>query len=68
MRKLTLNARFINPKKVISPFVLLFLLLMVTGVNAQDLADGQAAIEEAATGIEGYFDAIQTITVRLVTL
>ena len=68
MRKFTLNPRFINTKKVISPLVLLFLLLMVTGVNAQDLADGQAAIEEAADGIEGYFDAIQTLVVRLVTL
>ena len=62
MRKSTLNPRFINAKKVISPLVLLFLILMVSNANAQDLADGQAAIEEAATGIEGYFDAIQTIT------
>ena len=68
MRNFTLNPRCINPKKVISPLVLLFFLLMVTGVNAQDLADGQAAIEEAADGIEGYFDAIQTLVVRLVTL
>ena len=61
MGKLTLNPRFTGSKKIISPLVLLFLLLMVTGVNAQDLADGQAAIEEAADGIEGYFDAIQTV-------
>ena len=61
MRKFTLNPKSINSKKIISPLVLLFFLLMVTGVNAQDLADGQAAIEEAADGIEGYFDAIQTL-------
>jgi len=61
MGKLTLNPRFTGSKKFISPLVLLFFLLMVTGVNAQDLADGQAAIEEAADGIEGYFDAIQTL-------
>ena len=61
MRELTLNPKFINAKKIISPLVLLFLLLMVTGVNAQDLADGQAAIEEAADGIEGYFESIQTL-------
>jgi len=61
MGKLTLNPRFTGSKKIISPLVLLFFLLMVTGVNAQDLADGQAAIEEAADGIEGYFDAIQTL-------
>ena len=68
MRQLSLNPKFINSKKIISPLVLLFFLLMVTSVNAQDLADGQAAIEEAADGIEGYFDAIQTLVVRLVTL
>ena len=61
MRKFTLNPKSINSKKIISPLVLLFFLLIVTGVNAQDLADGQAAIEEAADGIEGYFDAIQTL-------
>ena len=61
MRNLTLNPRFINAKKIISPLVLLFLILMVSNVNAQDLADGQAAIEEAADGIEGYFEAIQTV-------
>lgn len=62
MRKFTSNPRFLSSKKIISPLVLLFLLLVVTGVNAQDLADGQAAIEEAADGIEGYFDSIQTLT------
>ncbi len=61
MKKFTLNPKSSSTKKIISPILLIFLLLMVTGVNAQDLADGQAAIEEAATGIEGYFDAIQQL-------
>ena len=42
--------------------MVLLLLFVVVNVQAQDLADGQAAIEEAADGIEGYFDSIQTLT------
>ncbi len=47
--------------KILRPTLVLFSMLVLVTVNAQDLADGQAAIEEAATGIEGYFDAIQTV-------
>jgi len=49
-------------KKTFKPFMVLLLLFVVIHVQAQDLADGQAAIEEAADGIEGYFDSIQTLT------
>ena len=48
--------------KLVRP--LLFLLLFfasATGYAQVDLADGQAAIEEAATGIEDYFDPIRTL-------
>ncbi|MEM1118978.1 MAG: DUF4134 domain-containing protein [Bacteroidota bacterium] len=61
MRKLTLHPNFNCTKKLVRPLVFLLLLLTVSSVHAQDLADGQAAIEEAADGIEGYFDAIQSV-------
>ncbi|MFK7982488.1 MAG: DUF4134 family protein [Saprospiraceae bacterium] len=61
MRKFTLNPSAMKAKKMLRPLFMLLLVLVAVNVNAQDLADGQAAIEEAATGIEGYFDAIQTV-------
>ena len=51
----------INAHKFLRGSFLMLLILVTSNVNAQDLADGQAAIEEAATGIEGYFDSIQTL-------
>ena len=61
MRKLhsqsfpTPNSRFAF-KKLVRPLLFLLLLLISNSGYAQvDLADGQAAIEEAATGIEEYY-------------
>ena len=48
-------------EKIFKSVMVLALLFVAVQVQAQDLADGQAAIEEAATGIEGYFDSIQTL-------
>ncbi|GEM_PF-2766674 len=63
MRKSTFKTwATILAKKIVKPFCVLLLLLVVVNAQAQDLADGQAAIEEAAEGIEGYFDSIQTLT------
>ena len=43
-------------------FSTIFILLVVSyAAIAQDLASGQAAIEEAADGISGYFESIQTL-------
>ena len=42
-------------------FVLCAMLLSLSMYGQVDLADGQAAIEEAATGIEEYFDPIRTL-------
>ena len=67
-RNSTFNPWAIKAEKILRPILMMMLVLVVADVNAQDLADGQAAIEEAADGIEGYFEAIQTLVVRLVTL
>ena len=61
MRNSTLNPWTVKIEKILRPFIVMLLVLVVANVNAQDLADGQAAIEEAADGIEGYFEAIQTV-------
>ena len=48
--------------KILKPSLVLFAMLLSFSMFAQvDLADGQAAIEEAATGIEDYFDPIRTL-------
>ena len=59
-----------QPKTLFKRMSATFFILFAIGYSAiaQDLADGQAAIEEAADGISGYFDSIQTLVVRLVTL
>ncbi len=62
MRNSTFNPSAILAEKIFKPLMVLLLLFVVVTVQAQDLADGQAAIEEAADGIEGYFDSIQTLT------
>ena len=68
MKNLTFSSQKFSLQKLGRTLLMLPLMLAASLVNAQDLADGQAAIEEAATGIEGYFDSIQTLVVRLVTL
>lgn len=42
-------------------FVLVAMLLSLSMYAQVDLADGQAAIEEAATGIEEYFEPIRNL-------
>ena len=55
--------------KFTRPFLFLLLFFLSTSGYAQvELADGQAAIEEAATGIEEYFEPIRNLVVRLVIL
>lgn len=62
MRNSTFKPITTLAQKIFKQLIILLLLLVVVNVQAQDLADGQAAIEEAADGIEGYFDSIQTLT------
>ena len=52
-----------QPKTLVKRISSTFFVLFAFGYSAiaQDLADGQAAIEEAADGISGYFDSIQTL-------
>ena len=52
-----------QPKTLLKRISSTFFVLFAAGYAAvaQDLADGQAAIEEAAEGISGYFDSIQTL-------
>ena len=52
-----------QPKILFKRMSATFFILFAIGYSAiaQDLADGQAAIEEAADGISGYFDSIQTL-------
>ena len=52
-----------QPKTLFKRMSATFFILFAIGYSAiaQDLADGQAAIEEAADGISGYFDSIQTL-------
>jgi len=59
MRNSTFNPWAIKAEKILRPILMMLLVLVVANVNAQDLADGQAAIEEAADGIGGYFESIQ---------
>ena len=48
--------------KFTRPFLFLLLFFLSTSGYAQvELADGQAAIEEAATGIEEYFEPIRNL-------
>ena len=48
--------------KLAKPYLVLFAVLMSFSVFGQvDLSDGQAAIEEAATGIEDYFEPIRSV-------
>ncbi len=49
-------------RKITKPVLILFAMLCTFSMFGQvELADGQAAIEEAATGIEEYFDPIRTL-------
>jgi len=51
------------------PFLVLLTLCLSFSMFGQvDLSDGQQAIEEAATGIEDYFEPIRNVVVRLVIL
>ena len=61
MKKLTTKGY--QPKTLFKRISSTFFVLLAVGYSAmaQDLADGQAAIEEAADGISGYFDSIQTL-------
>lgn len=48
--------------KLVRPFLFLSIFFISASGYAQvELVDGQAAIEEAATGIEGYFEPIRTL-------
>jgi len=48
--------------KMAKPYLVLFAVLLSFSVFGQvDLSDGQAAIEEAATGIEDYFEPIRSV-------
>jgi len=48
--------------KMAKPYLVLFAVLMSISVFGQvDLSDGQQAIEDAATGIEEYFEPIRTV-------
>ena len=61
MKKLTTKGY--QPKTLLKRISSTFFVLFAVGYSAvaQDLADGQAAIEEAAEGISGYFDSIQSL-------
>ena len=61
MKKLTTKGY--PPKTLFKRISTTFFVLLTVGYSAvaQDLADGQAAIEEAADGISGYFDSLQTL-------
>ena len=61
MKKHTPTTNFFNFLNLRLPITLLLLLFTFINLMAQSLDDGQAAIEEAADGISGYFDAIQTV-------
>ena len=52
-----------QPKTLFKRISFTFFVLLAAGYSAvaQDLADGQAAIEEAAEGISGYFESIQSL-------
>ena len=48
--------------KLVRPFLFLLVFFISSSGYAQvELADGQAAIEEAATGIEEYFEPIRNL-------
>ena len=57
----TLNRRFPFGQLTRPLLFLLLFFLSTSGYAQVELADGQAAIEEAATGIEEYFDPIRTL-------
>lgn len=62
MRKFHFSASAVSISKLAKPCLIVFALLMSISMFGQvDLSDGQAAIEEAATGIEDYFEPIRNI-------
>jgi len=63
MRKLfSQSSPTLHLGKLVRPSLFFFVFFISTSMYAQvDLADGQAAIEEAATGIEEYFEPIRNL-------